>query len=786
MRKFINDGWEFTKEFDYDFLHGDKPGDKVIVPHTCAETAFNHWDSSEYEMVCGYRRRLKAEPEWKNKRVVLRFMGAGHLATVYFNGEEVAEHACGYTEFAVELTDKIRYDEDNYIVVRLDTRENLNIPPFGYVIDYMTYGGLYRDVVVDVLENTYLEDVFLRTDHKGHLECDIESNGENKSLTARLQVTDQLSKIVYTDSKNLTDGKTAIIGDINDIRAWTTDSPVLYNFKIQLCDKDNVLDEKVIKSGFRTAQFRADGFYLNDRKMKLIGLNRHQSFAYVGYAMPASMQRLDADILKKELGVNIARTSHYPQSQYFIERCDEIGLLVFTEIPGWQHIGDEDWKNQAVENTREMIMQYRNHPSIILWGVRINESQDDDEFYTRTNALARSLDPTRATTGVRYLEKSSLLEDVYAFNDFSHVGNNPGLKDKKKVSPDMAKGYIVSECNGHMYPTKPYDCEEHRLSHSLRHAAVIEAMSASEDIAGVHGWCMFDYNTHKDFGSGDGICYHGVMDMFRNPKMAAAVYASQSDERAVCEVSSSMDIGEHPAGSIGDVYVFTNADSIRLYKNDIFVKEFYPDRETYGHMPHPPVIINDFIGELLETQEKYPRKLAEDIKTSLQAIAKYGQSNLPFKYMLKVGKLMAFKHFKFADGMELYGKYVANWGGSAPKYRFEAIKDGAVVKTVTKQPGSSIRLVAEADHTSLVEENTYDAALIRIRAVDEYDNVRPYFMEPVELEASGDIEIVGPKVISLKGGMGGTYVKSVPGGSQGILTIRNAQTTEIKIIFSIE
>ena len=117
--------------------------------------------------------------------------------------------------------------------------------------------------------------------------------------------------------------------------------------------------------------------------------------------MPESMQRMDADILKYELGVNAVRTSHYPQSHYFIDQCDRIGLLVFMEIPGWQHIGDEAWKDRAVINVRDMVMQYRNHTSIILWGVRINESQDDDDFYRRTNAVAHELDPSRPTGGVR-------------------------------------------------------------------------------------------------------------------------------------------------------------------------------------------------------------------------------------------------------------------------------------------------------------------------------------------------------------------------------------------------
>lgn len=139
----------------------------------------------------------------------------------------------------------------------------------------------------------------------------------------------------------------------------------------------------------------------------------------------------DADILKNELKLNAVRTSHYPQSHHFLDRCDELGLLVFTEIPGWQYIGDQEWQDQAVRNTEDMVVQYRNHPSIILWGVRINESEDDDAFYQRTNEAAHRLDPMRQTSGVRYLQKSSLLEDVYAFNDFSHEGNNRGCRKKR-------------------------------------------------------------------------------------------------------------------------------------------------------------------------------------------------------------------------------------------------------------------------------------------------------------------------------------------------------------------
>src|SRR5699024_3613449 len=138
------------------------------------------------------------------------------------------------------------------------------------------------------------------------------------------------------------------------------------------------------------------------RRVKLVGLNRHQAYPYVGYAMPQRVQEKDAEILKYELGLNIVRTSHYPQSVHFLRKCDEIGLLVFEEIPGWQHIGDEAWQAESIKNVEEMIKRDYNRPSIVLWGVRINESQDSHDFYVKTNAMAKSLDPIRQTGGVRY------------------------------------------------------------------------------------------------------------------------------------------------------------------------------------------------------------------------------------------------------------------------------------------------------------------------------------------------------------------------------------------------
>jgi beta-galactosidase len=564
---------------------------------------------------------------------------------------------------------------------------------------------------------------------------------------------------------------------------------VLYQLELELWPKElseEPIDRKRIRFGFRSCEFRKDGFYLNHHKVKLVGLNRHQSFPYVGYAMPERQQRSDAHLLKYELGVNAVRTSHYPQSRHFLDACDELGLLVFTEIPGWQYIGDQEWKDKAVRQVSEMVLQYRNHPSIILWGVRINESQDEDEFYARTNQLAKELDPTRQTGGVRYLMKSNLLEDVYTYNDFLHNGTNPGLSPKKKVTSDDAAPYLVSEFNGHMYPTKAFDDEAHRTEHALRHATVLNSIFEQEEISGGFGWCMFDYNTHKDFGSGDRICYHGVMDMFRNPKLAASVYASQGETEAVLELSSSLDIGDHPAGNIRSVYAFTNAEAVRVYKNGVFIKEFYPDRKAFGHLPHPPILIDDFVGELLEKEEHFGHKSAETMKEILYAVKQYGPNNLPLVYKLKMGWLMFKEHLTLEDGAGLYYKYIGSWGGQSTSFRFDAIRDGKVMKSVTKSPNQKVKLLASTDTNELYENATYDVASIRIRAVDEVGNQLLYYQEPIELRVEGAVEIIGPTIISLKGGMGGTYIRTLGQSGAGALIISQPQLGEERIEFIVK
>lgn len=784
MRIDWNDSWMFCPEYSDEMRHlpmTGNQGTEVRLPHTVAETPFHYFDESLYQTVSCYQRMIPYTPEWEGKSLRLTFLGAAHQAQVYLNGQLIGAHSCGYTAFTVDLTGKLT-EEDNLLTVRLDSREALNIPPFGGVIDYMTYGGLYREVYLDVQNPCHIRDVFPKvqlTDDGVRMDCEIYvSPACHKQPCHTRQSLHRLDGSLVAQLPQ--DQRKYLL---HNVALWSPEHPNLYLLRTELSIGDEVVDVREDRIGFRQVEFRADGLYVSGKKIKLRGLDRHQSYPYVGYAMPESMQKFDADLLKNELGCNAVRTSHYPQSHHFLDRCDELGLLVFTEIPGWQHIGNKAWQAQAVENTREMVMQYRNHPSIFLWGVRINESQDNDPLYTETNAVAHRLDPTRPTSGVRYLQHSSLLEDVYSFNDFSYNGTGTGCLPKAQVTPDMEKGYLISEYGGHMFPTKPFDSEAHRLEHTLRHAQVLNAYCGEEDIAGGFGWCMFDYNTHKDFGSGDRICYHGVMDMFRNRKLAGYLYAAQQEEYPVLELSSSMDIGEHPAGLIGDIYAITNADSVRMFKNDRFVAEF--TESPYENMPHGPILIDDFVGNQLVEDGAVPEYAAPTVKQILLAANRFGLQTLPQEVLEQMQQCEEQFGITETDFMALYGRYIGNWGQKVPRYRFEAIKDGKVVSVITRQPMKQVQLRLNPSHTNLTERHTYDVAAVRIEARSDSGNLLPFYQEPVQLTVTGDIALIGPSLISLKGGMGGTYVKSLGREGQGTLTVSAPGAPDVIIDFQV-
>lgn len=725
----FNGNWLFRHGFEPARVSALQEGEIVRLPHSAVELPYNYFDETEYQKPFTYQKVLAWRPEFEGREVSLMFDAAMANSVVYLNGREVVAHKDGYTPFEARLTPHL-VQGDNLVTVKVDGTENPEIPPFGGQIDYLCYAGIYRDVWLKVASPVSIGNVKIETP---------DALAERKSVTARVflanpddrtfsgtltaTITDKSGTEIASASVAL-DGKEALLtfSDLAGITLWDIDNPALYTLSLSL-ESDHGKDKVTQRFGFRTAQFTPVGFLLNGKPLKLRGLNRHQAWPHTGYAMGRRAQEKDADILKHELACNIVRTSHYPQSKWFLERCDEIGLLVFEEIPGWQHIGGKAWQQESIENVRRMIERDWNHPSIIIWGVRINESQDNHDFYAETNRLARELDPTRQTGGVRFITNSELLEDVYTMNDFilgneELPGNNRGrvvLRDRLETTGITRPiPYMITEYNGHMYPTKRFDQEQRQAEHVTRHLLVLNAAAGDSNISGSTGWCMFDYNTHKDFGSGDRICYHGVLDMYRIPKLAAYAYASQGDpeQNVVLQPVTFWARGERNIGGVLPLIILTNCDYVDVKFGEWPAKRIYPDRETYPHLPHPPVVL--------------------DLRTVTQ---------------------------------EEFG----SWGRVWREGTITGYLDDKVVKTLVL-PADPVpaTLDVKADDTML-RVGEKDAVRVVVRALDQCGNLLPYFEEPVSLALSGPGRIIGPTDHTLKGGATGFWVEA--GDKRGSLEL---------------
>jgi beta-galactosidase len=332
-----------------------------------------------------------------------------------------------------------------------------------------------------------------------------------------------------------------------------------------------------------------------------------------------------------------------------------------------------------------MIRRDWNHPSIILWGVRINESKDDHDFYVRTNAVAHKLDPTRQTGGIRTFQESEFLEDVFTMNDFGFP-----------LKPPNHPRYLNTEFVGHTYPTKTIDNKERLMEHTVRHARVHDQLASSPQYAGGIGWCAFDYNTHSDFGSGDRICYHGVTDIFREPKPAAGFYKSQCDpaEEVVLEPAFHWARGDESIG-FTKAMVCSNCEHLKFYVGDKMVAEADPDRVQFPHLPYPPFTAN-------------------------------------------------------------LGNIRASWGD----LRIEGyLKGKQVISKTLSGKGVDLQFQALPDDTKLNADGA-DTTRVVLRVADEFGAIRPFANDAIKLELDGPAEIIGDNPFALVGGTGAIWIRA--------------------------
>lgn len=826
---------------------GDERWKSVHLPHDMTGTPLNGFDERDFPRKGCYAKALtRADMDGlaalfgdggSLRALYLRFEGVSVACRVWVNGVEAGFHRGPYTPFEIRIDtffgDSLNVtmapqapgtlqafsvpdgvDRLAWIIVEVDASEDAGIPPFGGVVDYLVYGGIYRGVSLSASAGARLGQLWGATRPRGDsldglwfVEIHAEIAAEERDLTSSTRLRARLIQedaLVIEGEIHLQDAKssgeeTPRARDSQELssvapfslsverpRLWDVENPVLYTLEMTLCDDfGRVLDRKTLQIGFRIAEFGPSGFYLNHQRIFLRGLNRHQEYPYAGYAMGPDAQRRDVEMLKHEMGCIIVRTSHYPQSPHFLDACDEVGLLVFEELPGWQHIGDKAWQEQALRDLGDMILRDRNHPSIVLWGVRINESQDNHDFYSRTNELARTLDPSRKTGGVRYVLRSELLEDVYTFNDFTYDGAGTFfIAEPSHILPRYHRvaPYMITEHSGHMYPTKRFDQEERLVAHALRHAHILDTAMGNARVSGCIGWCAFDYHTHKDFGSGDRVCYHGVADMFRIPKYAAFVYASQvaPSERIVLEPATRFAKGERDAARMLPVQVFTNCDAVDLYRGKDFIGRFLPDRGSFANLPHPPIVIDDFIGARIEA-EGWSRRDTKLFRTLAAKAMSVGASRLSLWEKLRMGLFMRRHRLNMQQVEGMVTRYGMGWGSADETIRLVGILDGRQVAERTfGADAAARRLVAEPDSSTLRASGgeEWSSTRVVVKALDQYGNIAPFLFEPYLIEIDGPVRLVGTAQRSLVGGASAFWVATCEEKGRACISVSCARFEE--------
>lgn len=604
----FNAGWRFGPSStgsgqpgfdDADFL-------PVTVPHCVTPLGWRDWDAATWEKVWTYRRRFDAPEDASRMRTFIDVTGAMTTARATFNGHALPEHLGGYLPFSYELTDHLTAG-GNLLAVDIDATWQ-NVPPDGseggaYKVDYFEPGGLYRDVSLRMVPQVFIADLFAKpvdvltpASRAVEIQCTVDAAFALPD-PAQLEVVlsyhgtpvSTVCQPVKVDAAGQVTAELRLDG-LADVQLWDVDNPYLYDVVATLLVDGQPVHDFSRRIGFRTARFETDGFFLNGNRLKLFGLNRHQVYPFGGMSLPDRVQRGDALILKHEFNCNMVRCSHYPQSPAFLDACDELGIMVWQETPGWGFVGDEAFQELVVQNVHDMIVRDRNRPSIIIWGVQVNESERLPELYTRTRDLAYSLDGTRQTSGSSTSRsKNNWVQDVLSYDDYGNSRGNATIS-----APVAGIPYLVSEAVGALAGPPGYrrvDSQAIQQAQARLHAQVHNTARSNNGYTGLIGWCGFDYDSLA------GNTFHhmkwpGVADTFRVPKPGAAFYQSQGNPevRPVIQPSFYWDFeSESPVTSLGaTATIWSNCDRIEAYLDGNHHASLAPDSANFPHLAHPP------------------------------------------------------------------------------------------------------------------------------------------------------------------------------------------------------
>ncbi len=609
------------------FSRSDSPvrWEQVYLPHSPFISDLDgqdHWHG-----ICEYKRPIQLDAVVDDARYKLYFGAAMHSARVLVDGDLMGVHTGGYLPFEVDVTASLSDGLEHELRVVLDNRDNEEVPPGKPLgeLDFCYYGGLYRQVELRTISGLHVSDpvaadtlasggVFVRTLAASKLSASLavgvhvcNESVEDAEFQIAYRIYDPSSLVVAEGRlENLSAEAGAARSAELEVslerpRLWSIAEPQLHTVEIDVVVDGVVCDQVREKFGVRRVTVsRSGGLTLNGERIRPRGVNRHQDYPRIGYALSDAAQYRDAKRIK-ESGFDYVRLSHYPQSPAFLDACDELGILVMNCIPGWQYLGGDSFREACYRNARELIRRDRNHPCIVFWELSLNETAMDDEFMDTLQAIGHEEYPgdqmfvcgwqdhfdvyihSRQHGQIHNWKNGDKALVIAEYGDWEFYASNEGFDQK------TGSGLLAESSNSRAFR----GAGEQRLRQQARNhiVALDDTLSSPAVTDGL--WSMFDYP--RGYHPTRAAC--GVMDVHRLPKYSYFFYRSQ---RGPLEGGSNWEGGpmvyiasRWVEDSILDVLVFSNCEQVSLSLNGVNLGvQTASENSSNKHLPSPPFVFS--------------------------------------------------------------------------------------------------------------------------------------------------------------------------------------------------
>lgn len=566
----------------------------VDLPHTW-NAVDGHDGNGSFDRGTYWYAKTFATPKqaFGGNRVFVEILAAGQQATVYVNGTEVVYHEGGYSTFRADVTDLCKEDGENLLVVACSNERKESVYPQS--ADFTFYGGLYRGVNIISVPDAHFDleyyggpgiQVTPTPCDCGGAMFDIVTytKGIDENFTVLYSICDAEGKEVAGGCRPADDTKIKLF--VPDAKKWEIDDPYLYTVTALLQRRNEAFDEVSARVGVRSFSCDPDkGFIINGKETPLRGVSRHQDMLYKGNALSKADHYHDAELIK-ELGANTIRLAHYQHNQYFYDACDEMGFVVWAEIPFISVMNkDPEAHQNCISQMKELIIQNYNHPSICFWGIS-NEiliggiSEQLVENHKELNELVKELDPTRLTT-IAHVSMTPIesplhhITDVISYNHyFGWYGgkmeeNGPWMDNFHKVHPDLCLGLSEYGCEGIVTYHGPNPaCKDYSEEYqALYHEHMAKMLEERPWIWSSHVWNMFDFGcAARDEGGVAGRNNKGLVTMDRKTKKDSYyIYKAYWNKAPMVHICGRR--YAQRAGEMTEIRVYSNQPTVTLYLN---------------------------------------------------------------------------------------------------------------------------------------------------------------------------------------------------------------------------